>query len=144
MYLVEIAGYAIQCLLQHYTSDLLPQLMSSQDTLPRAAEAAGAPAGGADGGAAAEAGLYALLPEDVQRVVRPYLTTRFTLERGGGGAMQRLLDEAGGAGDGARVGFGVLAVHQLHLEAAASNAGPGVRAGAPPQLAAPSDACPAR
>jgi hypothetical protein len=88
---LELTGYAIQHLLQHYTPD---RLAAAQGVAPSpSAPAAGAKGKGAAGAAAATAagggegaasasapgGLFSLLPEDIQPIVAPYLTTKFTL-----------------------------------------------------------------
>jgi hypothetical protein len=91
---LELTGYAIQHLLQHYTPDRLVAARGvAPPPLPPAAPgkhkgggappAAGEPGPGAApvaSAAAAEPGsLFSLLPEDIQPIVAPYLTTKFTL-----------------------------------------------------------------
>jgi len=96
---LELTGYAIQHLLQHYTPE---RLAAAQGVAPSPAAIAAAAAGSAGKGkgaagqsrgdsaggggpptasasASAAGGLYSLLPEDIQPIVAPYLTTKFTL-----------------------------------------------------------------
>lgn len=105
IYQLEITNYAVQQLLQHYTAARLPTgswtvvKVGVAATLPAAAAAAAVPAqpvsvrraparpqrgdsnvsSSSNGGDAA--GLYALLPGDVKPIVKPYLTSRFTVEK---------------------------------------------------------------
>ncbi|KIY93597.1 hypothetical protein MNEG_14365 [Monoraphidium neglectum] len=100
---LEITGYAIQHLLQYYTSERLAAAagVAPRPVSPAAAPLAGRAAPAAKGAAAAAAAptaapeapaavgpsaaasaqgsLFSFLPDDIQPIVAPYLTTKFTL-----------------------------------------------------------------
>lgn len=91
---LEITGYAIQHLLQYYTPDRLAAATSVAPSQPPASggskgtRSGGGASGGGGGGttavsasreASAPGSLFSLLPEGIQPIVAPYLTTKFTL-----------------------------------------------------------------